>query len=330
MTHHTTRNRLRRAAAAAAASLALIFSLPAAARAQDPADDFERGKQLLARGDAGGAAAALKRAAESRKADADAWYFYGLALYSSAEARKARQAFERAVKLRPDSAQARGGLSAALLSLDKLRDAEREAARALALDDKVILAHYVVGSILLRLYAAESERVSEQHPMPEKASEATRAPVFERREAALAPLKARMRAAAERLDTLAAAPPGGALTREARELADTLRVYGSGPGNWPANVFRQAEVTTRAVINHKPEPGYIEEVRRPTASGVVRLRAVLAADGRVKNILVIKGMPDGLTERAIEAARRIKFTPAAINGRPVSQVVILEYNFNVY
>ena len=57
---------------------------------------------------------------------------------------------------------------------------------------------------------------------------------------------------------------------------------------------------------------------------------MLTDDGHVKNILVVKGLPDGLTEKAVQAARQIKFTPAVKDGRPVSQFVILEYNFNGY
>jgi len=42
------------------------------------------------------------------------------------------------------------------------------------------------------------------------------------------------------------------------------------------------------------------------------------------------GLPYGLTERAIAAARQIKFTPATKDGRPVSMYIQLEYNFNLY
>lgn len=64
--------------------------------------------------------------------------------------------------------------------------------------------------------------------------------------------------------------------------------------------------------------------------GVVRLRAVLSANGQVTNITVLQGLPDGLTEKAIEAARQIKFRPAQKDGRVVSQWVTLEYNFRLY
>jgi hypothetical protein len=45
---------------------------------------------------------------------------------------------------------------------------------------------------------------------------------------------------------------------------------------------------------------------------------------------VVQGLPDGLTERAIEAARKIKFVPASKEGKYVSMWMQLEYNFNLY
>jgi protein TonB len=94
---------------------------------------------------------------------------------------------------------------------------------------------------------------------------------------------------------------------------------------FPAN-----QVTAKAVIISKPEPGFTEEARKNNVTGLVRLRAVLSSGGAVQNISVVKGLPDGLTEKAIAAARNIKFRPAQKDGRTVSQYVTLEYNFNIY
>jgi protein TonB len=94
--------------------------------------------------------------------------------------------------------------------------------------------------------------------------------------------------------------------------------------------FRQTEVQRKALITFKPEPGFTEEARKNNVTGVVRLRAVLHASGSIQSISVVKGLPDGLTEKAISAARQIRFTPAEKDGRNVSQYVVLEYNFNIY
>lgn len=98
----------------------------------------------------------------------------------------------------------------------------------------------------------------------------------------------------------------------------------------PVEPLRSREVTRKAVIVYKPAPGYTEEARKNDVAGVVRLRAVLSSYGRLTNISVIKGLPDGLTEKAIHAALHILFFPAEKDGRRVSQWVTLEYNFNIY
>ena len=104
--------------------------------------------------------------------------------------------------------------------------------------------------------------------------------------------------------------------------------FGADPGD--ERVFRVRDVTQRACILSKPEPGYTEEARRSEVTGTVVLRAVLSSTRRVTNIRVVRGLPYGLTENALEAARRIAFVPAIKDGRYVSQHVVIEYNFNLY
>jgi TonB family protein len=86
----------------------------------------------------------------------------------------------------------------------------------------------------------------------------------------------------------------------------------------------------KAIFLYRPEPGYTEAARQKNVSGTVRLRMLLRADGTAKVLRVVKGLPEGLTEKAVEAAEQVKFKPAERDGRPVSSVSTLEYNFNIY
>jgi TonB family protein len=96
-------------------------------------------------------------------------------------------------------------------------------------------------------------------------------------------------------------------------------------------VYTSREVTRKAVITSRPEPGYPRSARRRVVHGVVRLRIILRSDGRVDDrVEVQKSLPEGVTEEAIKAARRIEFEPARKGDRKVSQYAIIEYNFNVY
>ena len=107
---------------------------------------------------------------------------------------------------------------------------------------------------------------------------------------------------------------------------------GGGGGGGPDynRPFKASEVTRKAVITFKPEPQFTEEARKNNVTGLVKLRLLLSSSGSVGNISVVKGLPDGLTERAIAAARQIRFQPAEKDGRKVSQYIVIEYNFNIY
>jgi TonB family protein len=107
----------------------------------------------------------------------------------------------------------------------------------------------------------------------------------------------------------------------------------AGGGDAPVDYsrpFKTAEVTKKAVITAKPEPGFTEAARKFSVTGTVRLRAILAATGSVTNVSVVKGLPHGLTQKSVAAAVQIRFNPAEKDGQKVSQYVTLEYNFNIY
>jgi TonB family protein len=105
---------------------------------------------------------------------------------------------------------------------------------------------------------------------------------------------------------------------------------GGGGGTDYNRIFSGREVTSKARVLEKPEPTYTESARKNQITGTVTLRAVFSAGGSVTNIHAVSGLPDGLTERAIAAAKSIRFVPATKDGHPVSMWMELQYNFNLY
>jgi TonB family protein len=105
---------------------------------------------------------------------------------------------------------------------------------------------------------------------------------------------------------------------------------GGGGGTDYSRVFNPKDVTVKARVLEKPEPTYTEAARKNQITGTVIIRAVFASSGQVTNIVAISKLPDGLTEKAIAAARQIRFIPASKDGHPVSMYIQLEYNFNLY
>jgi TonB family protein len=95
-------------------------------------------------------------------------------------------------------------------------------------------------------------------------------------------------------------------------------------------IFSGKDVTRKASVTTKPEPRYTETARQHGITGTVVLRAVFSSSGVVTNIHTVANLPDGLTDRAIEAAHQIRFIPAIKDGRFVSMWMELQYNFNLY
>jgi len=83
----------------------------------------------------------------------------------------------------------------------------------------------------------------------------------------------------------------------------------------------------RPRILAKPDAGYTEEARRNNVRGQVLLRVLLAETGQVTRISVVRGLPFGLTERSIAAARQLQFEPAELEGKKVAYPMMLVYSF---
>jgi len=105
---------------------------------------------------------------------------------------------------------------------------------------------------------------------------------------------------------------------------------GNNPDDDPDRVYPGLQVSERARVISKPEPQYTEDARRNQITGAVVLRVVFSRTGEVTNIRAIHPLPFGLTEKAIAAARMIRFRPATKAGRAVNVYMQLEYNFNLY
>jgi hypothetical protein len=84
------------------------------------------------------------------------------------------------------------------------------------------------------------------------------------------------------------------------------------------------------IVLRKPRVLYTDKARENNVSGIVRMKILFRSDGQVGEITVLQKLPDGLTNEAIKAARKIKFVPAEIDGKPVDLVKAVEYTFTLY
>lgn len=71
------------------------------------------------------------------------------------------------------------------------------------------------------------------------------------------------------------------------------------------------------VAVHTVVPEYSTLARRARIQGVVILATTVRRDGTVGTAEVLKGLPMGLSEKAVEAVRQRRFEPATRNGEPL-------------
>jgi protein TonB len=80
---------------------------------------------------------------------------------------------------------------------------------------------------------------------------------------------------------------------------------------------------------YSPDPHYPEEARHARVQGVVILQTVIDKGGNVTDVKVLKGLPSGLTEAAVEAVSSWRFEPATLEGKPVAVYYLVTVSFSV-
>jgi TonB family protein len=81
---------------------------------------------------------------------------------------------------------------------------------------------------------------------------------------------------------------------------------------------------------YKPDPKYVDKARREKINGVVVLAMTVTAEGRVRDVKVIKSLDTGLDKQAIAAVRTWRFEPATKDGKPVAVHLKTEVDFRLY
>jgi TonB family protein len=113
-----------------------------------------------------------------------------------------------------------------------------------------------------------------------------------------------------------------------KTLLDTLKV--EGPPQASPEAERLAQIVSGGVLNgkaiKKPQPRYPPDAKAARAQGVVVVQIVVDEGGNVTSAQAVSGnmLLRGASE---EAARRAKFEPVAVCGKPVKVSGIVTYNF---
>lgn len=276
-----------------ACALAALLSLATSAAAQKPADDTP--ERHLANG----------------------W-----AALNKSDYKLARKELGRATKLRKDYAEAYLALAAVARAEGKTDDAMRQVGRALAARPDSAEAHYMRG----RLFFDENE-------IEYARAESDRALALDPKLAAAHVLAGDLEAAAKKF------PEAVAHLDEARALApaafddvprlverhDALKEYVA----FRAHEYSKNPAFKQPSVRNRPMPHYTDQARRNKTAGDLDVLVRFDERGKVDKVVVLTGLPDGLTANAVDAARRLEATPATLDGAPVPAWATVRVNFSI-
>ena len=84
------------------------------------------------------------------------------------------------------------------------------------------------------------------------------------------------------------------------------------------------------MILRKEQPRYTDAARNFNVSGDVKLKVLFRSDGQIGEITVTSKLDKGLDKSAVEAASKIKFLPAEVEGKAVDVFKEITYTFTIY
>jgi len=77
------------------------------------------------------------------------------------------------------------------------------------------------------------------------------------------------------------------------------------------------------------DPQYTEIARKARIEGMVIIEAIIDREGNVTDVRVLKPLPMGLDQAAMEAVKKWKYKPGTLNGQPVPVIYNLTVNFRL-
>jgi len=101
---------------------------------------------------------------------------------------------------------------------------------------------------------------------------------------------------------------------------------GGGTGGGP---YQPGNGIDPPTLLREVKPSYTDEARRRAIEGNVVLRIVVRADGSVGDVHVVHTLAGGLEQRAVDAVRQWRFSPARHQGAPVDVMVDVSVGFSM-
>ncbi|HUP46395.1 MAG TPA: energy transducer TonB [Thermoanaerobaculia bacterium] len=110
------------------------------------------------------------------------------------------------------------------------------------------------------------------------------------------------------------------------ELGGQLGGQIGGTGDMPVRVGGNVKAP---VSIKRVDPVYTEIARKARIEGIVIIEAIIDRNGNVTDARVLKPLPMGLDQAALDAVRQWKFRPGTLNNQPIPVIYNLTVNFRL-
>jgi tetratricopeptide (TPR) repeat protein len=272
------------------------------------------GAQLITEGVFPEALTILERAVSLRPNSAAVQYDLGLAQLKQKKYEEAITSNRKALELKPEWADAYNNLGLAYAGLSRWKEAVTAYREAVRLEPKYAGALYNQGIAHVRLGETSTARE-------------VVAKVRELNWNLQAHLWLEI-IAAEKPPSVVAEPAPSPTVPPATQTSSPEKPSGdktekdlpatSATAEECSPVYKAEDVTQMALLKEPLQVSYTDDAVQNKVAGRIVLQLVVCSDGRVSDIKLDEALPFGLSERVIDAIRKVRFQPALLGSQPVS------------
>ena len=317
--------------------------------------ELESGIELYKQGKNREAIAVLEKLSNRKEAEKDAkvWNYLGLAYIETNDLKKARKALEKAVSLSPQNSAMRTNLGYSYLLSNKINNAQTELNQAIQIEPLNYTAYFFRGTS----YYWERK-------LDEALADADKTIALNANFSSAYTLKSNilvskfgnwlankstpkeyvtfLRQSIEVLEYCLKNCQNNSEIQQQQEKLEASQAFYKYfnrektedtdltlTTNSNTSLTADNTITPLKILS-KPRPRYTDRARQANISGIISLYILFAANGKVSNIIVLKGLGYGLDAEAVRAAVQIKFEPMMKDGKPVPVVKIVQYSFMIY
>lgn len=308
----------------------------------------EKGIEFYKQGKIKAAIEALEKASEAAKTDAEVWNFLGLAYLKSNNLKQAVKAFGKAVESDAGKVSYQSNLAYAYLLGGNTDKAQSEAAKAIALDAEKPDAYYIRGAASFS-EGKYDEAIKDADQAVKINSDYARAYTL-KSDALFSKFGKGIRDSSKRMENLNYLTQSKqvldeclkncrdnsetSLQKSRLEAVETFYDYYSKKKDGDLTALSNLPILPNPNIKplkfiSKPFPSYTDAARQAQVNGTITVLVLFAGNGQVSHTIVLQSLGYGLDENAVRAAKAIKFEPAEENGKPISQIKLIQYSFRV-